>query len=227
VRSREALRLDARLLVDREHQRVRWRVEVQAAHLAAALLEVRLIEICHHPVLGPVRADLRPAQDHVRLGLRDPDLLTQLAVRPALPTLPRLGLRRARARLCDQHPPPLWTIRLQTPRSRPIPQPLDPIALMPRAPAVRQLLRAPHPLSDLARREALRRAQHDLGALPHPPLRPTRANDPLELRSILRADHNPLADHRSTSIIAHQNDNEFAINSQNSCHWYETCRSHH
>ncbi len=68
-----------------------------------------------------------------------------------------------------------------------------------------------HPLSDLACRSAVRRGEQDLSALDDPPLPATRASDPLELHSIRRADHDPLADHRCTSIIAHQNDNEFGF----------------
>src|SRR5450755_1897649 len=193
VRSREAPGLNARLLIDREHQRVRWRVEVQAAHLATALLEVRLIEIGHHPVLGPVRTNLRPAQDHVRLRLRDPDLLTQLAMRPTLPALPRLGLRWTGARLRDQQRPLLRTVRQRAPRPRPIPQPLHSQLRITPPPLLHRPLRAPDTLSDLRRRQPRTRCQHDPRPLNHPHLTAHRTRDPLKLHPLLTADLDPPA----------------------------------
>ena len=59
------------------------RIEVQAADLRGLRLELGA-ELAHHPVLGQVRLDLGRAQDLVRLRPRHPDLLAQLAIRPAL-----------------------------------------------------------------------------------------------------------------------------------------------
>src|SRR5450755_4999450 len=193
VRARQPLRLDRGLLIDREHQRILRRVDVQAAHLAAALLEVRLIEIGHHPVLRAVRTDLRATQDHMRLRLRDPHLLTQLTMRPTLTTLPRLGLGWAGARLRDQQRPLLRTVRQRTPRPRPIPQPLHSQLRITPPPLLHRPLRAPDTLSDLRRRQPLTRCQHDPRPLNHPHLTAHRTRDPLELRPLLSADLDPPA----------------------------------
>src|SRR5450755_2923941 len=189
----QALGLDRGLLIDREHQRVLRRVQVQAADLAAALLEVRLVEIGHHPVLGAVRLDLRAREDHVRLGLRDPHLLAQLTVRPALAPLPGLGLRWTGARLRDQKRPLVRAVRQRAPRPRRVLEPRHPQLRVAPTPLDHRRQRTADLCGDLLARATLSCIQHDPRALDHPYLGTSRARDPLELETILVAHHDPLA----------------------------------
>ena len=68
-----ALGLDPGLLVNRDDQHVLRRVNVQAADLAHALLEVLPGEVAHDPVVGQVWLDRRPRENHVRLRARHSD----------------------------------------------------------------------------------------------------------------------------------------------------------
>ncbi len=91
---------DRGLLVDRHDDRVLGRIEIEPADLGGLRVEIGA-ELAHDPVLGQVRADVGAAQNVVRLGLRHPDLLGQLA-RPALtperpPPFPRDACTPARS----------------------------------------------------------------------------------------------------------------------------------
>ncbi len=88
---------DRGLLVDRDDDRVVRRIEVQATNLGRLGVEVGT-QLAHDPVLGQVRTHVGAAQNLVGLGLRHPDRLGQLAMRPALPAHALHGVWRTRAR---------------------------------------------------------------------------------------------------------------------------------
>ena len=160
--------LDLGLLIERDHQHVPWRIHIQTAHLATALLKLRTSEVTHDPVVGQVRRDLRPRQDHMRLGARHPDLPAELLIRPPLPPGALQCLRRPGARLRDQQRPRQRPMRQRRPGPRRVAQPRDPITRIASAPLRDRRLRTPHQLADLQRPQPLGGQQHDPGPLDHP-----------------------------------------------------------
>jgi hypothetical protein len=139
-----------------------------------------------------MRLDLGRTQDLVRLRLRHPDLLGQLAMRPALAPKPLLCLGRTRAGERDQACPHLRAVHQRPSRPGRIPQPDKTVRLETAPPLLDRSLRTADLARDPRSRAPLSGREHDPRPLHRTPLGRTRAHDPLLLASILNTDPDPL-----------------------------------
>ena len=222
------LGLDAGLLVDRDDQRPRGRIEVEPAYLRGLRVEVGA-ELAHHPLLEQVRLDLGRAQDLVRLRLRHPDLLGQLAMRPALAPQSLRGLARTRTGERDQSRPHLRAVHERPPRPGRIAQPSKTGRLETATPLLHRLLRAADLARDPRGRAPSSSREHDPRPLDRPPLRRTRAHEPLQLAPILDADLDPFRRCSHTDRLHRRPTGRRPLRSTTTgpCYWKRTNRSDH
>src|SRR3990172_6138090 len=159
-------------------------------------------------------------EDHVRLGLRHPDLLAQLPVGPALPPRALLGGLGTGARLGDQQRPRLRPVGQRRSGTRRVPQPLESLPREPPPPLGDRRARAVKLSGDLIHRPPLRAGQHDPRSLHLPHLRARRPHDPLKLRALLRVQHDrgccrrpkpPSSPNRSARTSGHPTGNLLVI----------------
>jgi len=108
------------------------------------------------------------------------DPISELRVGPALAANALGGIRGTRAGERDQLRPPGVVVGQRAPRLGQVAQPVEALALIPRAPALRRLVGAAHPFGDLRRRSALGGHQNHPGAVAESPLGDPRARPHLQ-----------------------------------------------
>jgi hypothetical protein len=229
IRLCRRLGLDSGLLIQGDDQHVLRRVHVEPADIAQALLELRLREVTHDPVVAQVRLDLSAREDRVCLGARHSHRLAQLLISPALLTRTLRRGRRAGACLRDQTCSHGLGERKRFTRARQIPQARKAIPLIARPPLLRRVRRAPQQTPDFYGRVTLSRPKHDLGTLHHPHLLGTRPRDPRELRPVLLADLDALrwSRHTEPPSSLDTTSNQVQQRLRDTCNHHRTKRMNH
>ena len=172
-------RLDARLLVDRQHDGVLRRVQVEADDLGRLGDELGIVALAPGFTAGQV--DLLPAQEA-------PDVLVRhIAQRPGQqwrrPASEAGGRRLVQLR--QDAPARLGRVDRRRPRPRSIRQPGQPFRREARAPAADPPRPGAKRRRNGARRAAVRRQQHHAGALAHALFRLRRSDHALKHRPLL------------------------------------------
>ncbi len=181
-----ALGLDPGLLIDRPHQGVVGRVQVETADVTGLLPELGVV--AGHPRLHLPWFEIKGAADPPRLRRRDRHSLFGHPGRQGVHRPARCRIRRIFGHGLDEQQHVVVAVRRRSTRAVTVQQAGQPISREPLTPDADLVEMHADALTDRPVRHPIGGQQHDAGPLRHPRLDGVRTHTALQLDALLIAD---------------------------------------